>query len=172
MAILTASIPPGSWRGLSGSSLADSNSGLPLEEAAAFAPAGSSTRQAVVRAIGLAANGAPDPVTLNQRLGDGWVGDEALAIAACCALAGPTPRAALLAAVNHSGDSDSTGSVTGNLVGAVHGLEAVPGEWFDALEGADVVSQVAQDAATELLSPPWDEHDPVPADWWHRYPGW
>jgi ADP-ribosylglycohydrolase len=117
-------------------------------------------------------DGVPDPGMLNQRLGAGWVGEEALAIAACCALGEPTPRAAMLAAVNHSGDSDSTASITGNLVGARYGSDAVPGEWLDAVEGADVVAQVAQDAATELLSPPWDDDDSVPSDWWHRYPGW
>src|SRR5262249_42360641 len=132
----------------------------------------SSTRRAVTRAVALADGGLPDPVAMNQLLGHGWVGDEALAIAACCALAAPTPRAALLAAVNHSGDSDSTGAIAGNLLGAVHGPAAVPAEWLDAIEGADVIIQTATDAATELLSPPWDDDQCVPADWWDRYPGW
>jgi hypothetical protein len=39
----------------------------------------------------------------------------------CCALAAPDVRAGLLAAVNHGGDSDSTGSIAGNLLGAHHG---------------------------------------------------
>jgi ADP-ribosylglycohydrolase len=34
-------------------------------------------------------------------------------------------ESALLAAVNHSGDSDSTGSVCGNLVGAMYGEDAL-----------------------------------------------
>lgn len=143
-----------------------------LSTAAAFAPEDSSTRRAVTRAVALAGAGIPDPVTLNQQLGHGWVGDEALAIATCCALAAPTPPAALLAAVNHSGDSDSTGAITGNLLGAALGPAAVPAEWLGALEGVDVVTQTAADAATELLNPPWHDHQSVPAGWWHRYPGW
>lgn len=147
--------------------------GSALSAAAAFAPEGGSTRQLLARAIALAGAGLPDPVTLNRELGQGWTGDEALAIAACCALAAPAPPAALLAAVNHSGDSDSTGSITGNLLGAAHGLTAVPDEWLRALDGADIVARAAEDAATELLSPPWDDdHESVPASWWDRYPGW
>ena len=151
-----------------------------IRDAATFAPAESNTRQAVTSALELAASGPPDPATLNSRLGDGWVGEEALAIAACCAVATPTPAAALLAAVNHSGDSDSTGSIAGNLVGAAYGPRAVPPEWLDVLDGADLVEQISLDAATELLSPPsrtdatvpdlW-ANDP-PEDWWSRYPGW
>jgi ADP-ribosyl-[dinitrogen reductase] hydrolase len=99
------------------------------------------------------------------------VGDEALAIAACCALAAPTPAAAILAAVNHSGDSDSTGSLTGNIMGAVHGTAALPDGWFDALDGRELIAQVAGDAATELLEPP-GRADSGPQDWWDRYPGW
>jgi ADP-ribosyl-[dinitrogen reductase] hydrolase len=143
-----------------------------LSTAAAFAPEGSSIRRAVTRAIALAGAGLPDLVTLNQALGHGWVGDEALAIATCCALAAPTPPAALLAAVNHFGDSDSTGAITGNLLGTSRGAAAVPAEWADALKGADIVTQTAEDAATELLSPPWDDEQSVPDSWWHRYPGW
>ena len=143
-----------------------------LERAAAFAPAGSDTQRAVGRAIDLAATRMPDPVTLNQQLGQGWTGEEALAIAACCALAAPTPGAALLAAVNHSGDSDSTGSITGNLVGAAHGPQAIPGGWPGALDGAEIVTRVAIDLVTELTEPPWDSDGSVPAYWWDRYPGW
>ncbi|WP_307801083.1 ADP-ribosylglycohydrolase family protein [Microbispora triticiradicis] len=52
-----------------------------------------------------------------ESLGAGWVAEEALAIAVYCALAQPDPREALLLAVDHSGDSDSTGVVCGNILG-------------------------------------------------------
>jgi ADP-ribosylglycohydrolase len=150
--------------------------GLPLAsallEAAAFAPSASSTTLALRSAIELAAGGLPDPDALNQRLGAGWLGDEALAIAACCVLATPAPAATLLAAVNHSGDSDSTGSIAGNLLGAASGPSAIPSDWLDALEGREVVQQVADDAATELLDPPRDDDGDIGSDWWDRYPGW
>lgn len=54
-------------------------------------------------------------------------------------------RAALLLSVNHSGDSDSTGAVAGNLLGAIHGLDALPMDWAAAVEGRDVLVQVADD---------------------------
>ncbi len=66
-----------------------------------------------------------------------------------CALAGGDgaegARRALLLSVNHSGDSDSTGAVCGNLVGAVHGASLLPPEWVEAVEGRDVLLRVADD---------------------------
>jgi len=55
------------------------------------------------------------------------------------AAGGSTLRTGLLMAVNHSGDSDSTGSIAGNLLGAALGAEAIPPEWIDELEGAAVI---------------------------------
>ena len=57
-----------------------------------------------------------------HQLGEGWVGEEALAIALYACLAHPDDiAAALRAAVNHKGDSDSTGAVAGNILGALVG---------------------------------------------------
>lgn len=142
-----------------------------IRNAAEFAPRDSGTWQALERAFALASGGPPDPDVMNRSLGQGWTGDEALAIAACCALSAATPAAAILAAVNHSGDSDSTGSITGNIIGACHGTAALPDGWLDALDDREIVAQLAADAATELLDPPGGEDD-VPEEWWDRYPGW
>jgi ADP-ribosylglycohydrolase len=104
---------------------------------------------AVAEARTLAAAGPPPPEKL-ESLGGGWVGEEALAIALGCVLtADPmSPSAiadALWRAVCHSGDSDSTGSLTGNLLGAVLGTEALPAEWLSHLELKDLVERVALD---------------------------
>ncbi len=80
-----------------------------------------------------------------ETLGQGWVAEEALAIAVYCALTGGTFAAAVLAAVNHSGDSDSTGAITGNLLGAAGGRSAVPEGWVAAVSERAVVEQVAGD---------------------------
>lgn len=48
-------------------------------------------------------------------------------------------------AVNHSGDSDSTGLIAGHLLGIQMGPEAIPLRWLDSLELCDVLEQVAQD---------------------------
>lgn len=100
-------------------------------------------RSAVKRAVALSQ--APDWQPRVPELGEGWVAEEALAIAVLCALAAPTPRDAIVAAVNHSGDSDSTGAITGNLVGAVHGARALPREWTQHVELRDVVAVLASD---------------------------
>lgn len=62
-----------------------------------------------------------DRYALNQ-IGEGWVAEEALAIALYCSLRYPKdPKNALLSSVNHKGDSDSTGILTGNIMGLLHG---------------------------------------------------
>jgi ADP-ribosylglycohydrolase len=86
-----------------------------------------------------------------ESLGGGWVGEEALAIALYCALvAGDDFVKGVRLAVNHSGDSDSTGSITGNIMGALLGKQAIPRGWLDQLELVDVVRQVGNDLYTAL----------------------
>ena len=80
-------------------------------------------------------------------------------------------------AVNLTGDSDSTGAIAGNLLGALHGVDAIPQRWLEALELREAIGQVADD----LLSwPQWPIGECLPNDlaeaaasayWWDRYPG-
>ena len=88
-----------------------------------------------------------DPDVHNiELLGGGWVGDEALAIAFYCALKHfDSFEDAMIAAVNHGGDSDSTGAVTGNILGAAVGYEAVPQFFKDDLEMHDLILHMADD---------------------------
>jgi ADP-ribosylglycohydrolase len=103
------------------------------------------TTAALRGALSLAeSNPVPTPEAV-ARLGEGWVAEEALAIAVYCALTGDTFEAAVRAAVNHSGDSDSTGAVTGNLLGAAGGRSVVPGNWIAALAERAVVERVAEE---------------------------
>ena len=51
-----------------------------------------------------------------------------------CALGAKDFEDGIILAVNHSGDSDSTGSITGNLLGAAAGVEAIPDRWLARLE--------------------------------------
>lgn len=76
-------------------------------------------------------------------LGKGFTGDEALAIAIYCALKHQADFSeALRVAVNHDGDSDSTGSITGAILGTFIGYSAIPNEWKDRLEPHDfIISQ-------------------------------
>jgi hypothetical protein len=50
-------------------------------------------------------------------------------------------------AVNHGCDSDSTGSLVGNLLGAMWGVDAIPERWLDQLELRGVIDEVAHDVA-------------------------
>lgn len=81
-----------------------------------------------------------------RELGEGWVAEETLAIAVYCSLKYQHDFSkALIAAVNHSGDSDSTGAVTGNILGAYLGLGKIPQKYLDKLELQDVILEIADD---------------------------
>ncbi len=80
-------------------------------------------------------------------LGQGWIAEEALAIAVWCALVGHDPADAIRLAVNHDGDSDSTGSIAGHLVGALHGPAALPQHWLDQLELRAEIERLAVELA-------------------------
>jgi len=79
-------------------------------------------------------------------LGEGWTGEEALAIALNCALKHfDNFEKAMIAAVNHDGDSDSTGAICGNILGAAVGYEAIPQFYKDDLEMHDLILHIADD---------------------------
>lgn len=79
-------------------------------------------------------------------LGQGWVAEETLAIAVYCALKYSNDfEKGVLTAVNHSGDSDSTGSVTGQILGAYLGFEAIPQKYIQPLELKEVIIKYAAD---------------------------
>jgi hypothetical protein len=76
-------------------------------------------------------------------------------------------------AVNHDGDSDSTGSVTGNLLRTMCGVEGIPAEWLTPFELRSVICEITDD----LYSfPDWHISDssstPLLNDYiWKKYPG-
>lgn len=106
------------------------------------------TTAALRAAPGLADDGVPTAEKVPS-LGAGWVAEEALAIGVYCALAEPDTRRALLPAVNHSGDSDSTGSVCGSLLGALHGDTGPPHTWVAQVGGRARIAALADDLAAE-----------------------
>ena len=95
-------------------------------------------------------------------------GDEALAIAVYCALKYPSDiEAALIAAVNHDGDSDSTGAVTGNILGATNGYDSIEAKWKNDLELMDVLLEMSDDLCQGCLMSEYDLYcDPV---WARKY---
>lgn len=97
------------------------------------------------QAATLASNDKSDVDNIHA-IGGGWVGDEALAIAIYCWLRYPADLdRALIAAVNHSGDSDSTGAILGNILGAAIGYQAMGEKWKHNLELHDVLLELADD---------------------------
>ncbi|MFE0515708.1 ADP-ribosylglycohydrolase family protein [Streptomyces sp. NPDC058964] len=106
------------------------------------------TSTALRRAVDLAAQGSPTAKKV-ESLGEGWVAEQALAIGVYCALAEPRVKEALLLAVNHSGDSDSTGSLCGNLLGARHGDVGLPHAWVEQVEGRARIAALADDLAAQ-----------------------
>lgn len=134
-------------------------------------PGHQETTAALRAAYELATEGGEATAEKLQTLGAGWVAEEALAIAVYAALAptrhqtfyvdqqGPhchpspprTPiEAAFLLSVNHSGDSDSTGSICGNLLGAQYGDVCLPPDWLRRIEGRRAIAVLADDIAAEV----------------------
>ena len=104
-----------------------------------------------------------DDLDAIRQLGQGWVGEEALAIAVYCALRHPDSfEDAIIAAVNHSGDSDSTGAIAGNIMGAALGLEAIPEKYLERLELRDVILDLADDLFSDCQMEEYgDYEDPI-----------
>jgi ADP-ribosylglycohydrolase len=123
--------------------------------------------QIVEEAIMLAKSDKTDDEAI-AALGEGWVAEETLAIALFCALRYKDDfEKAIIASVNHSGDSDSTGSVTGNILGAYHGYDRLPRKFVDRLELKNVILEIADDLWHDCRLPDpydeWSEEDEV----WH-----
>ena len=99
-----------------------------------------------------------------RRIGEGWVAEEALAIAIYCALVAEGDfLEGICAAVNHDGDSDSTGAIAGNILGAYLGVSAIPVKWIEKLELNREITALADDLLQGYSEDP---------RWREKYPGW
>ena len=74
--------------------------------------------------------------------GQGWVGDEALAVGLHAAATASSFSEAIEVASNHDGDSDSTASIAGQLYGARHGLGVLPAEVVYRVDVLEAVLEV------------------------------
>ncbi|XTR52815.1 ADP-ribosylglycohydrolase family protein [Pseudarthrobacter sp. So.54] len=95
-----------------------------------------------------------EPEDLVRELGEGQSAEEALAVALYAVLAtepdraahpGPEQhfRAAIAVAVNHSGNSGSTASMAGNILGTFYGEDCLPAGWLEQLEAPEVIRGMA-----------------------------
>jgi ADP-ribosylglycohydrolase len=130
------------------------------------------TLRAIEMAEEFAVSGLPHEKAVS-RLGQGWVAEEALAISIYCALVACDFKQGVLLAVNHDGDSDSTGSITGNLLGTLHGVKAIPAEWLEPLELRDVITELAEDLYTfkDWEIGEYRGHKELNRRIWSKYPG-
>ena len=97
------------------------------------------------KAVELAKSDVSD-IDAIHTLGEGWVAEETLAIAIYCALKySDNFEKAIVASVNHKGDSDSTGAVAGNILGAYLGMSAIPEKYLTNLELKNVILELADD---------------------------
>ena len=127
-------------------------------------PDGRETADAIDKALSLSRDA--DWRHRLPELGDGWIAEEALAIALLCALATEDAAEAIIAAANHGGDSDSTASIAGNLVGTLNGPSALLTAWTCKIELRDVIDTLSADFANVVRT---DFDAEANGD---RYPGW
>ncbi|WP_419887074.1 ADP-ribosylglycohydrolase family protein [Neobacillus niacini] len=115
-----------------------------LEECVMY-PSSEECSQLIKKAVALTNSDISDLQAIGS-LGEGWVGEEALAISIYCALKYQNDfQKAVITAVNHNGDSDSTGAITGNILGAYLGLKGMPENWVKEVELSEELTQLAHD---------------------------
>lgn len=77
-------------------------------------------------------------------IGEGWVGEEAVALALYCVLKYPDDYLACVRrGANTDGDSDSIASIAGGIMGARLGLDAIPADWRERCEKRDYLIDLA-----------------------------
>ncbi len=136
-------------------------------------------RELTLKAVELSKSDVPDANAI-RRLGEGWTAEEAWAISLYCALKHiDSMKEAIIAAVNHDGDSDSTGSITGNIMGAIYGYETITRErlfcpegkrFEDTIELHNIILALADDLYTGCVISEYDPIDtPEKKQWYARY---
>lgn len=109
----------------------------------------------VERAIRLAKSDLPPEKAISS-LGEGWIGEEALAIALYACMKAPNDLyTCLCISTNHDGDSDSTAAIAGNILGAMLGADTVQTQLsrlpLQALEGYELYFEIAKRTVRAIL---------------------
>ena len=99
----------------------------------------------IQKSLDLAGSSRSDREAIME-LGEGWVAEETVAIAVFCVMRHIRDfEGCLVAAVNHDGDSDSTGAAAGNIIGAILGYTGIPEKFRKGLELHDLLLSMADD---------------------------
>ena len=118
------------------------NATLPLLEKS---DGGEETFTALRKAIDLSSSKETDFTEGVRQLGEGWTGEEALAIAVYAVLSASSFEDAVTIAANHDGDSDSTASIAGQIYGSWHGESVVPVTWIEKLDIKELMDQLIKE---------------------------
>jgi ADP-ribosylglycohydrolase len=111
-----------------------------------------------------------EPESAIQIIGEAWVGEEALGVAIYCSLMADDFASGVRMSVNHDGDSDTTGLLVGQLLGAINGEAAIPVRWLRDLEAKEIIQRVSDDLCDYSK---WNLKDPVEAvRVGEQYPRW
>lgn len=116
----------------------------------ADAPAMDDFKKIIRKAIRLEDNLLQDWEVIENGLGGGWVAEETLAIALFSVIRHIDDfKACMICSVNHGGDSDSTGAVAGNIIGAILGYDAIPNYFKDNIQLKDLLLSMADRLAAK-----------------------
>ena len=114
-------------------------------------------------AMCLAEEGKPSRDHIEQ-IGKGFVAHEVLAMAIYAALCYPEDYLkGVLLGVNHSGDSDSVGGITGCILGCSLGIGKIPAELATKIELHNEIKELSIDLLTFYKSG---------EEWLQKYPAW
>ena len=118
------------------------------------------------KALDLAATDIEDHYAI-ESIGGGWTGHEALAIAIYSAAKHRDSfEDAVVSCVNHSGDSDSTGAICGNIMGCLLGRNAIPAYYTEKLELLGVIEEMAIDLYTGCIISEYDHYGSPEKERW------
>lgn len=101
------------------------------------------TIAALSKVLELSRSEKADATECVRELGEGWIGEEAIAIGVYAALRASSFEEALIIAANHDGDSDSTASIVGQIYGAWHGDGVIPTAWIEKLDIKEIMANLA-----------------------------
>ena len=124
----------------------------------------------IKKALSLTSSDIPDHVAI-ERIGGGWTGHEALAIAIYSAVKHwQSFEDAIVSSVNHSGDSDSTGAICGNIMGTYRGRADIPECYTKNLELIDVIEEMSEDLFTGCIIREYMDRDTLETQrWFEKY---
>ncbi|MDP6178882.1 MAG: ADP-ribosylglycohydrolase family protein [Desulfatiglandales bacterium] len=78
-------------------------------------------------------------------LGEGWIGEEAVALALYCFLKYPDSyEKVVIRGANTNGDSDSVACIGGSISGAYLGIDAISDKWVQRIEKTEYLHELAK----------------------------